>query len=139
MADTLARRGAGGRGNTDRQQSDSRASAEGKGQDVHGERAATASREIGRQTGREREGTVGEMGKQGALSSATPGVWLPASSSINNTQGNGEGGKEGMEGRKNRTQQKEMDSATDIELLQFREQQRKGGRQDEGKRKVDWQ
>lgn len=34
------------------------------------------------------------MGKQGALSSAPPGIWPAASSSINSTQGNGERGKE---------------------------------------------
>lgn len=54
-----------------------------------------ARRERGeKKENRKRGGTVGEMGKQGALSSAPPGIWPAASSSINSTQGNGEGGKE---------------------------------------------
>lgn len=61
---------AGGMGNPDRQQSDSRASAEGKGTTCIKKKkgVGAAGLETGRQTGREREGTVGEMGKQGALS-----------------------------------------------------------------------
>lgn len=43
------------------------------------------------------------MGKQGALSSSPPGFWPAASSSINSTQGNGEGGKGGGNGEKRGT------------------------------------
>lgn len=100
--------GAGGMGNTDRQQSDSRVSAEGK-KTVCKKQAGLAGPETGRQTGREREGTVREMGKQGPLSTAPPGFWPAASSSINSTQGNGEEGKERMgRGVHGRAQSREM-------------------------------
>lgn len=69
-AATLFMQRAGSMGNTDRQQFDSRASDEGKGTACIKKLGGTAGSEMGRQTGREREGTVREtdVGKQGAPS-----------------------------------------------------------------------
>lgn len=74
--------------------------AEGKGDDMHKKKekekgVGPAGPEMGRQTGRDREGTVSGMGKQGALSLSLQPLlvfWPAASSSINSTQRNGEGG-----------------------------------------------
>lgn len=62
-------------------------------------------RQVPRQPDRQeqkREATVRGTGKQGALSSSPPGFWPAASSSINSTQGNGEGG-EGKNGERRGT------------------------------------
>lgn len=82
-AATVAMHEAGSTGNTDRQQSDSRVSAEGKGTArIEKKRAGTAGPETGGQRGREREGTVGEIGKLGTLSSLFSPSWFLAGSQL---------------------------------------------------------
>lgn len=125
MAATVAMHEAGSTGNTDRQQSDSRVSAEGKGTACILKKKKNGQEwQVPRLANGEEEKERGQLEKwanwePSPLSSAPPGFWPAASSSINSTQGNGEGGKEGM-GRGDETRRVTSTAKGDGEVRKYR-------------------